>query len=139
MKVIKTTVLITILNLISVASVIYFRPLFSRGQTVSHAVSSEQTPTPTVPPRVLSKSQTPQKTKSTLSTATPQLTPTPTPTTDTLSLRCLIVIDGVRYDLTDFRKIHSGGDIFVCGSDMSAQFHGQHSESYLSSLDRYRI
>ena len=53
--------------------------------------------------------------------------------------RCIIQIDGISYTITEFRKIHSGGDIFTCGSDMSQIFHNQHPQSFLNSLEQYRI
>ncbi|MBP9817909.1 hypothetical protein KBC75_04145 [Candidatus Shapirobacteria bacterium] len=57
----------------------------------------------------------------------------------TIDSRCIISIDGKRYDVTVFRIQHSGGDIFNCGSDMSAIFHGQHSNSMLQRMDQYLI
>jgi len=53
--------------------------------------------------------------------------------------RCIVTVDGVKYDVTQFRNQHSGGDIFQCGTDMSAIFHGQHSNSYLQKMQQYRI
>jgi cytochrome b involved in lipid metabolism len=59
-----------------------------------------------------------------------------TPTRDT---RCLVVVDGLQYNLTQFVKLHSGGDIFQCGTDMSSSFHNQHPNNYLDILAKYRI
>ncbi|MFA5894864.1 MAG: cytochrome b5 domain-containing protein [Candidatus Shapirobacteria bacterium] len=53
--------------------------------------------------------------------------------------RCIIAIDGVRYDVSVFRNQHSGGDIFSCGTDMSAIFHGQHPNSFLQRMAQYKI
>jgi hypothetical protein len=39
---------------------------------------------------------------------------------------CIITIDGQRYDVQPLRNSHSGGDVFQCGTDMSAIFHDQH-------------
>lgn len=52
---------------------------------------------------------------------------------------CVVKIDNQTYDLNAFRALHSGGDIFQCGTDMTAVFYGQHSADYLASLSRYRI
>lgn len=52
---------------------------------------------------------------------------------------CVVKIDNQTYDLDAFRALHSGGDIFQCGTDMTAVFYGQHSADYLASLSRYRI
>ena len=53
--------------------------------------------------------------------------------------RCVISVDGNRYDVTVFRNQHSGGNIFQCGADMSGVFHGQHPNSFLQKLAKYRI
>lgn len=42
---------------------------------------------------------------------------------------CIITIDGREYDVTNLRSTHTGGDIFQCGTDMSAVFHGQHGDN----------
>jgi len=66
-------------------------------------------------------------------------TNTPVPTQPVVDNRCIIAIDGVRYDVSIFRNQHSGGDIFSCGTDMSAIFHGQHPNSFLQKMARYKI
>lgn len=53
--------------------------------------------------------------------------------------RCIVIIDGVSYDLTNFVNIHSGGNIFNCGTDMSQTFWSQHSQKQLNQLQQYRI
>lgn len=53
--------------------------------------------------------------------------------------RCIIAIDGVKYDVSVFRKDHSGGDIFTCNTDMSAVFHSEHPNSFLQKMTRYKI
>lgn len=71
---------------------------------------------------------------------TPSTPPIPTtPTKPTPDNRCLIQIYGVVYNVTEFRHIHSGGDIFQCGTDMTAVFRQQHSDSYLQQIQKYRI
>lgn len=52
---------------------------------------------------------------------------------------CVVVIDGASYDVTNFRFSHSGGDIFSCGSDMSASFWNRHNASILAKMQKYRI
>lgn len=52
--------------------------------------------------------------------------------------RCIITIQGNKYDVTDFRKIHPGGDIFVCGSDMTETFVNQHGMD-LKRIEKYRV
>lgn len=58
--------------------------------------------------------------------------PTPDP-------RCIIIVDGGRYDVTTFRNIHSGGDVFTCGADLSALFHSQHNQETLNKFQIYRV
>ena len=53
--------------------------------------------------------------------------------------RCIIVVDGSRYDISQFRNQHSGGDIFQCGTDMSTVFHDRHPNSFLDRMSKYRI
>jgi cytochrome b involved in lipid metabolism len=60
----------------------------------------------------------------------------PRPTPDS---RCLIKIDNHTYDVTTFRRQHSGGNIFVCGTDMSVVFHDQHNSDYIRQISRYEI
>ena len=68
--------------------------------------------------------------------ATPTFTPTASPTPDS---RCIISINGVSYDVTQFRFIHDGGDIFTCGKDMTSVFFGQHDTQTLQKMEKYRL
>ena len=52
---------------------------------------------------------------------------------------CIITLDGASYNVTNLQKTHSGGDIFNCGSDMSATFWGKHGQSIFSKMQQYRI
>ncbi len=62
-----------------------------------------------------------------------------TPTTAPQSERCIITLDGSKYDITIFQNIHSGGNVFTCGSDQSQLFHDQHPDSFLDKLAKYKI
>lgn len=53
--------------------------------------------------------------------------------------RCLIGIDGAQYDVSSYRSMHPGGDIFNCGADMSGAFWSQHGASTLSKMAKYRL
>ena len=53
--------------------------------------------------------------------------------------QCIITIDGAKYDVTTYRNQHEGGDVFVCGSDMSEAFHNQHPDSFLKKISRYKV
>jgi hypothetical protein len=52
---------------------------------------------------------------------------------------CIITLDGGSYNVTSLQKSHSGGDIFNCGSDMSATFWGKHGQGIFSKMQQYRI
>jgi hypothetical protein len=51
---------------------------------------------------------------------------------------CIITVDGKKYDVQPLRSSHSGGDIFVCGTDMSDVFHGQHGDN-LRMIQKYLV
>lgn len=57
----------------------------------------------------------------------------------TVDQRCLVVVDGVSYDFSVFKNIHSGGDIFECGTDMSQTFHNEHPNSFIRKMAKYKI
>lgn len=63
-------------------------------------------------------------------------TSAPPPPQDT---RCIIGIDGSQYDVTAYRSMHPGGDIFTCGADMSATFWSQHGSGTLNKMAKYRL
>lgn len=69
----------------------------------------------------------------------PQANPTSPPPPPVAQNRCTITIDGVSYDVTDFRNTHSGGNIFTCGGDMSATFWSRHNAAILSRMQQYKI
>lgn len=52
---------------------------------------------------------------------------------------CIVTIDGTKYDMIHFKNLHSGGNIFSCGTDMSNIFWSQHSQRQLNQLQRYKI
>jgi len=61
---------------------------------------------------------------------------TASPTTDN---RCIITISNQRYDVTEFRNSHPGGNIFRCGNDMTRDFFGQHGNTQLQQIQQYKI
>ncbi len=61
---------------------------------------------------------------------------TQAPVVDT---RCIVAVDSVSYDVSQFKSTHSGGDVFNCGSDMTAIFYGQHNAEMLKKMSRYQI
>jgi hypothetical protein len=53
--------------------------------------------------------------------------------------RCIITVNGNRYDVTNFRDQHSGGNVFVCGTDMTSIFFSQHGSGTLQKMAPYLI
>lgn len=39
---------------------------------------------------------------------------------------CIVTIFGVQYDVEPLKTGHSGGDVFICNTDMSAVYQGMH-------------
>lgn len=52
------------------------------------------------------------------------ISPTSIPTTNSSS--CIVTVFGKQYDVTTLRITHSGGDVFTCGTDMTAIYQGRH-------------
>lgn len=69
-------------------------------------------------------------------TDTPESSPKTVPD---LNNRCIISVRGSKFDITDFKKIHSGGDIFQCGTDMTDIFNGRHGDREFQILGKYQI
>ncbi|MCK9368631.1 hypothetical protein M0R04_01500 [Candidatus Dojkabacteria bacterium] len=52
---------------------------------------------------------------------------------------CIITVSGVKYDVTTYKNLHSGGNIFVCGTDMTTVFLSKHNSSYLTIMAKYKV
>lgn len=52
--------------------------------------------------------------------------------------QCVVTLFGSQYDVTSLRKSHPGGDIFVCGSDMSSAYQNAHGLN-MSRMQAYLI
>ena len=70
---------------------------------------------------------------------TPVLETIPTPSIDPYAGRCVITINSQKYDVTDFRTKHPGGDVFNCGTNMTSIFYGQHDDKILKQMEKYKI
>ncbi len=46
------------------------------------------------------------------------------------SNRCIITVNMDRYDVTEFRDQHYGGNVFECGEDLTPLFNSQHGMDY---------
>lgn len=53
--------------------------------------------------------------------------------------KCVITVRGDKYDVTEFRNRHKGGNIFNCGEDMTETFNKQHGEKQLREMQRYKV
>lgn len=53
--------------------------------------------------------------------------------------RCIITVNDKKYDVTIFRKIHEGGDVFDCGMDNTEKFYSEHGDSKLEKMVKYLI
>ena len=73
-----------------------------------------------------------------------KITAEPIPQKDTTvaqvtSNKCIITIDGKKYNVTEFRKLHEGGDIFDCGEDNTEKFYSEHTGGKLEQMGTYLI
>lgn len=122
MKLIKLLVTMSLINAVLVIGMAQF---------------STKTPVPPVvvsPGPVQSISPSP-----TINKPIPKPTIAPTVAPITKPSGCVIQIDGVSYEITSLRKTHSGGDVFQCGTDMSALFWKKHDSQILKIMQQYKI
>lgn len=92
-----------------------------------------QTTSPTITPSVSTVTTKPSTTPSLAKpTATPKVTARPT------AKPCIVTVNGSKYDVTSLRKSHSGGNIFVCGTNMTSTFQSMHGNDY-NIIRKYKI
>jgi cytochrome b involved in lipid metabolism len=127
-KYIKSAFLISLFNFVIVGSIIL---AFKKPEPQFTPVNVIVEPTPTV---IATEIKNRPRTNENVVTKA-----TPTKTEVVVDNRCIILVDSVQYDITRFKSDHSGGDIFQCGTDMSSIFHGQHDNSFIGKMARYRI
>ena len=60
------------------------------------------------------------------------ITNTPAPA-DTGNGSCIITISGSKYDVTSLQMSHSGGNVFVCGTDQTDVFFSHHNQRFLQN------
>lgn len=150
MKLLRLAISISLLNFGFIAFTVYSVNSITaprqdaqteRGPSASKNENlSSPTPlkTPSTTPKTVTK--TPAKTVDTKKTALTTIkTPSPTSPSTPIVNKCIIIIDGNKYDVTDFRSVHKGGDIFKCSTDMTQVFYSQHDKSYLSKIGYMRV
>ena len=122
MNIIKTAFLVALFNYFIVGAIVL---AFKKNITIPPVATPIILDSPTQIPKI----STIVPIVSTQDTA-------PAPTSDT---RCIIAVDGIRFDISQYRNLHSGGDIFQCGTDMSIIFHDRHPDSFLNKMSQYKI
>lgn len=125
MKYIKPLVTIVMLITLVIVPVSWFAGRLSK-QTMTRPITNSNVNTNITTPTTVPSP----------STKTSTITSSPI---NTKSNQCIVTIDSVQYDVTTFKNMHSGGDIFVCGTDMSQTFWAEHSARELRQMQRYRI
>jgi len=117
---------------------------------IETSISSEISPTPSTSPQTISGTRVIPHPKGTTTvqtnTGTATIDPTIPPTTSssttqsstTSTSQCVVTLSGNKYDVTSLRTTHSGGNIFNCGTDMTAVYQGRHGTS-LSRMQKYLI
>jgi cytochrome b involved in lipid metabolism len=128
-KIIKKVILI---NLIIVPSVVLF--LFIRSNQVPNKLIKPISKTSENTVEIKTEEVTPASTQPTQSTAV--TSPATTVVTDS---RCIVTVNGNKYDVSSYKNKHPGGDIFVCGTDMTSAFNNQHSSSTLKKMAQYLV
>lgn len=119
------------------------KPWYLPKTEIEESVAAPSAPVPTI--TLVSPTQSTEKTS--VNTEKPKASPAisvtnqpnPAPTTDPLAGKCIIFVGGVRYNVTEFRNSHGGGDIFQCGTDMTDIFKNNHPDSYLGKMSGYKI
>lgn len=134
MSTIRYIALVSLINFFLVFGFLTFARFYLQYQP---AVSSPAVTSPSVElVEISTDSSTPPVSSPSSTSPVPTSPPSTAPTTDP---RCLITIDGRLYNITEFRSTHPGGNIFTCGTDMSAVFYSQHDSSYLAKLSPYAL
>ncbi|RMD77185.1 hypothetical protein D6810_01680 [Candidatus Dojkabacteria bacterium] len=52
--------------------------------------------------------------------------------------RCIIIIDQNKYDVSNLKYTHTGGNIFKCGQDMTKEFEQKHRLN-LKMIEKYKV
>ncbi|OIP95944.1 hypothetical protein AUK40_05535 [Candidatus Wirthbacteria bacterium CG2_30_54_11] len=51
---------------------------------------------------------------------------------------CIVTVNGYSYDVTKLQNTHSGGNVFVCGTDNTSIFVSQHGTDY-KLITKYKL
>lgn len=139
MKLIKLLVTLSLINaviVIGIAQYISMKQPSGSSATVANTPSPSPVASSPLPSISVNPSSTPQ------SSVVPKQSTTPKPTVVSQSPKqagCVVQIDGFSYEITSLRQTHSGGDVFKCGTDMSALFWKKHDQGILQIMQKYKI
>ncbi|MEI8232590.1 MAG: hypothetical protein WCG44_02490 [bacterium] len=138
MKLIKTLITISLINSLVVVGAAKF--MANNNLRVATPIVITPSPTPVITPVA---TQTPSSSNIPVppnkATVAPTVVPTATPTPTPKPAGCIVKIDGINYEITSLLRTHSGGNVFTCGTDMSAIFWGQHNNKILRMMQQYKI
>jgi cytochrome b involved in lipid metabolism len=56
----------------------------------------------------------------------------------TNDLECIIIVNGNKYNVTELRDNHEGGDVFRCDEDMTEIFKKAHG-GYLKMIEKFKV
>ena len=136
MKNLKKIISLTILNLLFVTVMVFVLDNVSHGvKTASLSASPTQESNAASNTQNLNNGNIGSSQESTL---TPTLA-APTVAQKPNNSVCIITIDSQKYDVMQFQNIHSAGNVFNCGTDMTADFYSKHDKSYLVKMEKYKI
>lgn len=114
----------------------------NNSEDISNPNQAENINTPN-PTEAISPKVNPKILPKILATITPSLaiplaTVTPKPIAVSTNNGCIVTISGQLFDVTTLRNTHSGGDVFKCGTDMTAIYQSKHGTS-LSRMAKYAV
>lgn len=95
-----------------------------KNNSVLTPTSTEKVPSISLPVTVRPTNNITKKNVNIIPTSIPISNPTSNPVTNSNS--CIVTIFGKQYDVTTLKSTHSGGDVFTCGTDMTAIYQGRH-------------
>ena len=139
MKIIKILITITLINAALVIGIVKFGGA-TRNVVIEPSTIPSISPIPSASPvATLKPVALVNPSKAPMATTTPTATPSPTQTPTVKQSGCVIQIDGVKYEITSLVRTHSGGNVFTCGTDMSAIFWSRHNARILQMMGQYKI
>lgn len=133
MKFIRSIIVISLLNFVTIATFLFITNNLNAQNPNIATPLAKNVATKTIPgTKIITPSEikeNPIKKSDSQSPNKPAQANKPT------EEKCIITVEGNKYDVTSFRNQHSGGNIFQCGTDMTTSFFGQHEQQLLNSQE----